>query len=286
MTNASSSTESGPASGEAPGPPFTRVPHMGHALLFFVLTFLAFVLAEGLVLGSAQLVHREALSALTDPILQLIATAMTYLLTLPAASFVYPLVWHRSFAAGVSWHGGTARRLWMGLAAAGLAIGFSLQVLESFIKLPKDLPVEQYFRTPQSIWAVTFFGTLLAPLFEELLFRGLLLPAIASAIDYLRLPKEVEAHREWQARSNWSTPALLLSAAITSALFALIHAPQLGFAWPVVALLACVSLVLCYVRIRFDSVAASTLVHAAYNFSVFLTLFIVTGGYRHLERAH
>jgi hypothetical protein len=38
------------------------------------------------------------------------------------------------------------------------------------------------------------------------------------------------------------------------------------------------------VRIKTRSVASSTLVHACYNLSVFMTLFIATGGYRHLER--
>ncbi len=45
-----------------------------------------------------------------------------------------------------------------------------------------------------------------------------------------------------------------------------------------------VSLALTAVRIRTRSVACSTLVHASYNLSVFITLFIATGGYRHLEK--
>ena len=38
------------------------------------------------------------------------------------------------------------------------------------------------------------------------------------------------------------------------------------------------------VRVRTRSVACSALVHACYNLSVFIVLFLVTGGYRHLER--
>jgi membrane protease YdiL (CAAX protease family) len=52
-----------------------------------------------------------------------------------------------------------------------------------------------------------------------------------------------------------------------------------------VGLLAGVSLVLCWVRVRYDSVAASTVCHACYNLSVFLTIFVGTGGFRHLDRA-
>jgi membrane protease YdiL (CAAX protease family) len=45
-----------------------------------------------------------------------------------------------------------------------------------------------------------------------------------------------------------------------------------------------VSLVLTVVRVQTQSVAASALVHAAYNGFVFLTVLIATGGYRHLDR--
>jgi len=38
------------------------------------------------------------------------------------------------------------------------------------------------------------------------------------------------------------------------------------------------------VRVRTRSVACSTIVHASYNLSVFLTLMVATGGYRHLEK--
>ena len=50
------------------------------------------------------------------------------------------------------------------------------------------------------------------------------------------------------------------------------------------AVLFTVSLVLTWVRIRTQSVACSTLVHASYNSLVFLLALIQTGGYRHLEK--
>jgi len=45
-----------------------------------------------------------------------------------------------------------------------------------------------------------------------------------------------------------------------------------------------VSLLLAFVRVKTGSVAASALVHGAYNGFVFLMVIIQTGGYRHLER--
>jgi len=45
-----------------------------------------------------------------------------------------------------------------------------------------------------------------------------------------------------------------------------------------------ISLLLTLVRVKTGSVAASVLVHGAYNGFVFLVVIIQTGGYRHLER--
>jgi membrane protease YdiL (CAAX protease family) len=45
-----------------------------------------------------------------------------------------------------------------------------------------------------------------------------------------------------------------------------------------------VSLLLTYVRVKTRSVAASAIVHSAYNAFVFLTVLLATGGYRHLDR--
>jgi membrane protease YdiL (CAAX protease family) len=45
-----------------------------------------------------------------------------------------------------------------------------------------------------------------------------------------------------------------------------------------------VSLVLCAVRLVTRSLAASTLVHACYNFLIFSTMFVGTGGFRHFDK--
>jgi membrane protease YdiL (CAAX protease family) len=144
--------------------------------------------------------------------------------------------------------------------------------------------MDDFFRNRTDVWIITAFGTLLAPFFEEVLFRGFLLPAFAIAYDWLSLPRIPAAREQWNSSNHLSFPALAFSAVFTSIFFALIHGQQTGFTWPVLVLFFCVSLVLTAVRIRLRSVFASTLVHCSYNFAVFLTAFIATGGYRHLDR--
>jgi membrane protease YdiL (CAAX protease family) len=64
------------------------------------------------------------------------------------------------------------------------------------------------------------------------------------------------------------------------------HAPQIGMAWGAVGVLYAVSLMLSTVRIRTHSVACSALMHATYNFTIFLGIFISTGGFRNLNQLH
>ena len=270
--------------------PTRRIPHLGHAVLFLVLLIAALLAAEILVLGvSGSFKNTEAsLQGMQNQRLQLIANMIGYVVALGFCWITFPALWHRSFLDGIHWNSAAVRPL---LALGGILLGFAAQAVTTLLPTPKNAPMEELFRNPGLIWILAFFGTVLAPLFEEIFFRGFLLPGIAIAVDYLRLPRSsdpidaITTLDAWRASEEFSTPALIGASIITSICFSLIHAPQLGFSWPAVALLATVSLVLCYVRIRFKSVAASTLIHTCYNFSVFVTLFIATGGFRHLERA-
>jgi len=121
-------------------------------------------------------------------------------------------------------------------------------------------------------------------MFEEIAFRGFLFPAFAIAYDWLSLPRTPAAREHWHTTTGLTKASIVFSAILSSVFFALLHAEQLAHAWTALFVLFCVSLVLTLVRIRTQSVASSTLVHASYNASVFLTMFIATGGYRHLER--
>jgi hypothetical protein len=144
--------------------------------------------------------------------------------------------------------------------------------------------MDEFFRSRLDVWLITAFGILLAPLFEEILFRGFFFPAFAIAYDWLSLPRLPAAREQWNSTNSISRPALAFSAIVTSILFTLLDGKQTAFTWPVLILLFCVSLILSYVRLRLRSVMASTLIHASYNFTIFLTAFIATGGYRHLDK--
>ena len=260
-----------------------RIPHLGHALLFVSFAGLTLLLTQGLLLGIVHPRHAVSL-ATVSPKLVVAAEAIAYITTLVISFFFFPLLWNRPFGIGLQWDFAAARRNAFKLIPIGLALGFAVQAVSSLIPVPKSIPMDDFFRTPSDVWLVTAFGTLLAPMFEEICFRGFLLPAFAIGYDWLSLPRNPAAHERWRITTGLTTAGLIFSAILSSIFFALLHAEQLAHAWAALFVLFCVSLVLTTVRIRTHSVACSTIVHASYNLSVFLTLFIATGGYRHLER--
>lgn len=260
-----------------------RIPNLLHLLLFLALTITVTALTEGAAL---TLAHEPLRKAVVDQKLQMLVNAFGYMLTLALAFPLFGAVWNRPALTGLRWNASRASPV---LIVVGLLLGLVSDGVSSFLPTPKKMPLEDVFRTPGVIWIMVIFGTVLAPLFEEVVFRGFLLPGIAILVDWLRLPRgdmeySLESRELWRVRSDYSTLALVIASLVTSIFFALIHAPQLGLNWAPVALLMVVSLVLCWVRIRFDSVAASTLVHGCYNLSVFIVLFLATGGFRHMDR--
>lgn len=267
---------------EEPQP--VRQPHLGYALLFVVFYVIAPVIVVAALAALKLATHTITQDALKHPSdlkdLVVLGSLFGALLSLLTAWLIFQLAWHRPFWQVLDWNWSTASSRAGKLLLFGLAVSIAAQSIERLMTLPNNMPIESFFQARALLWWLTLYGTIVAPLTEETLFRGLLLPAIARAIDWLRrrpVPPELEWH------NGISKSSLGISALLTSVAFGMVHAAQLGHAWNAVALLSGVGLVLAYVRIRFNSLAASTMVHAAYNGSLFLAMFIATGGYRHLD---
>ena len=273
---------------EAPPQPMRRIPHLGHAALFILAAVVVFSLVQLALqmLGLSPVLKRGASVIVLHPKLQIIAEAGTYLLTLAAAWLFFPLIWKRKFLDGIRWNFFAVRQHANRLISLGLLLGVMMQIATQFIIPPKSMPIDDFFASAADAWLMTFFGVIVAPIFEEICFRGFLVPAFAIAYDWLTLSRTSEARGHWQTSTTLTPLGLLFSAILTSILFALLHAQQLDHLWAAVVLLFSVSLVLTLVRIRTQSVAASALVHAAYNSFIFIATMIGTGFYRHLDRLH
>jgi hypothetical protein len=270
-------------------PERTRIPHLGHLCLLAALAVLG-VLCAAVLIQIALHFHLYGVTtqeqAKSEIHYLLGSQAILYLATLVLSLFVFPLFWNKSFFAGIQWRGAEALRLrWqLFLTAVGC---FLLAVLdEAVLPGPPNAPIDEIFRSPGAAWLMFGFGVTLAPLCEEIFFRGFLLPSLATAWDWAgeRLTGRRSRPLDDNGHPLWSLPAIVFASIATSLPFALMHAEQTGKSLGPFLLLIAVSLVLCAVRIKTRSLAASTLLHASYNFILFFSMLVGTGGFKHLER--
>ena len=262
-----------------------RIPHFGHALLFFAIGIFSIFLAIVVLFIVDFARHSESRNQPPNAHLAAIALFVGYVLTFAISFPVFPLLWHRSFLDGIHWTWRAARLRWWKLIFLGIGLSLVAQVAEHLFKTPKETTdVLKLLDTPLSAWLTAIFGALVAPLVEEIAFRGFLLPAIATAYDWISLERTPAAFNRWHQTTAHTTSALVLAAVVSSAAFAAMHGSQLH--WPVgpLVILFGVSLVLSCVRIRLQSVAASALVHVSFNGILFLILIVMTGGFRHLDK--
>jgi uncharacterized protein len=192
------------------------------------------------------------------PLVIVAGQAFAYLLVLVYMYILVTRERHRpDFLVAIHWN-------WPPFPAVYVLVGFmlsvALQILASRLPIPKNLPIDTFFRTPAEAWALTIFGIALAPLMEELFFRGFLYPVLARAI---------------------GLPAAVF---ITAVAFALLHGSQLMFSWGPVLVIFLVGMVLTMVRAKTNSVAAGLLIHVAYNGTISALMFFATDGFRHLEK--
>jgi membrane protease YdiL (CAAX protease family) len=268
-----------------PAPPARRIPNFGHTVLFFTVAIIVLLLTSvsvfALAMGLHLLGQETPEQLLREPRLLIPTMAISYLLAGAIVWAIFTHLWQQPFVRALHWNFAAVRRRRVPLLVGGVLLSLAVQFLSNFLPIPKTLPIDDFFRTSADVWMVALFGTFVAPVFEELAFRGFLLPSLASTWDWLRSRKD-EPRVDHDPR--WSAAALLVSCTLTSIAFALVHADQLAHAWAPLAVLFGVSLVFCGVRLWTQSLAASTLVHATYNGTIFTILFFATGGFRHLDK--
>lgn len=81
-----------------------------------------------------------------------------------------------SLGPAVRWRSLPAQKLLL-VIAAGVGLSFLAQLLEPLVHAPKHVPMDRMF-TPHTAWVLAVYGVILAPLFEEFFFRGLIYPSL------------------------------------------------------------------------------------------------------------
>jgi hypothetical protein len=273
-----------------PEPPrLVRIPHFGHFLLLLLILVAGFACAIVVILVAVHF-HLYGVTSIeqtkTEIHYTLGSEALGYLFTFFGCLIVFPLMWNKPFFAGIQWNGATALRLRWRLVGCAF-VCFLLALLNSVVLPgPTHAPIESIFREPGAAWLLFGFGVTVAPFFEEMFFRGFLLPTLCTAYDWIvekvrhvpALPLGENGHPQW------SFSAMAIASVVTSLPFAWLHAAQTGYSLGPFLLLVSVSIVLCAVRLAAKSLAASTLVHASYNFMLFAMMLMASHGFRHMEK--
>jgi membrane protease YdiL (CAAX protease family) len=192
------------------------------------------------------------------PLVVVAGQSLAYLLIL---AYMYVLVTRErsrpDFLAAMHWNWPSNITVYV---LAGFILSLSLQAVAHFLPIPKELPIDSFFRTPAEAWALGILSVTLAPLMEELFFRGFLYPVLARSL------------------------GLPVAVFLTALAFASLHGAQLLFSWGPVLVIFLVGVVLTMVRAKTNSVAAGVLIHMAYNGTITVAMFAATDGFRHLEK--
>lgn len=224
------------------------------SLVFLFTLTIALANASGRLRGVSPIKFAENTMVLVST--QAVGSLMTVVFMVQMLRVKY----HVSFAKAVNWNWPRLRPA-LFVVAGGVALSILSTLASHLLErwIPKSLPIDELFRDTQSAYLLSFLGILVAPVVEELFFRGFLYPVLA--------------------RATGVAAGVLL----TAAAFALVHSGQLAQAWIPLMLIFVVGLALTMVRAKTKSVATTMLMHMSYNATLFTLAFIDTQGFRHLH---
>jgi membrane protease YdiL (CAAX protease family) len=131
------------------------------------------------------------------------------------------------------------------LILGGALLALAVLLASSFFPSPSRSPIERLLSTRSSIVVFVIFGIALAPLLEEIIFRGFLFTALEDVY------------------------GVRAAVPVTALLFAGLHVSQLRGNWPAVAVIFLVGYVFTVVRRRSGSIIPSLIMHTAYNTMIF-----------------
>jgi membrane protease YdiL (CAAX protease family) len=162
------------------------------------------------------------------------------------ASFLSAIHWFRNHAFGTGF-----------LIALGATLAVSVLIVSSMFPPSQPPPIEKLMSSPIALYVFAAFGVVMAPLVEEIIFRGFLFQAF------------------------FDIGGAVVAIPVTAGLFTLLHIPQLWGSWAGIALIFVVGYILSLVRQKSNSLIPCFIVHTAYNGMLFavgaLTTFIQKG---------
>ena len=141
------------------------------------------------------------------------------------------------------------------LVVAGAALAMAISALAAVIHTPKvKSPIDEITKTPLSLAVFGVMAVTIAPLFEELFFRGFIQPLFSR------------------------TFGVAAGVALTAALFGGLHAPEYSWAWQYALAVTIAGAVFGWVREKTQSIVPSTIMHGGYNLVFVVALIFMKYG--------
>jgi len=216
-----------------------REPFWGYLdLLLMIGLLVASLLLVGLAASGWIHFHprlKGDLTALALP-LQLIAYVLVYF----CFWSVFRLKYNRAVFESLGWRK-TGHSL-IGAGAGGVLLYFGIAAIAALVHTPKvETPFDELVKTPFSFALLAVTAVFLAPLFEEMIFRGFLQPLLSRTL------------------------GVALGVLITALLFGGLHASEYKGAWQYVAAISVVGIALGVLRAKTNSIIPGTVMHGCFN---------------------
>ncbi len=218
-------------------------------LAVFIVGLIAAFLASAIAVGAAFGALGVGRSLRTPAVL--VAQFLAYGLAFALLAVFLRLKYRKPFFSSLGWISPWER--FAPRVAAGVLLALGVALAGALLKTPDiDMPIKELLKDRLSLVLVGVSAVTIGPVCEELAFRGFLYPLLA--------------------RSAGPAVAILGSALP----FALLHGQQYAWSWRHVLLITVAGAGFGWMRYRSGSTAASAVMHAAYNGTLF-TAYLVQG---------
>lgn len=185
-----------------------------------------------------------------SPVLLLGSNVVLYVALYVAFRIVFAFRYDKPVFSSLGWRRSNFS-IWV-IGVGGVLLAFCISGLASLVHTPKiSSPIDKLADSPLYLALFGVMAVTLAPLFEELFFRGFIQPLLSR------------------------TFGVIAGVLITAAFFGALHAPEYTWTWQYAVAVSLVGAVLGWVRVRTNSIIPGTIMHACYN-SAFVVAFAIT----------
>jgi membrane protease YdiL (CAAX protease family) len=218
--------------------PPAREPFWGYSDLAVVMGLLFASIALLLVFAGLFISAKPDLK--TDPVFLLTTQFGLYIFVYLCFWVTFKTRYDRPVFSSLGWRPSTFSPIWA--VICGVALAILLSLVGSLIQTPKvKSPLDDLTATPGMLALFGLMAVTVAPLFEEMFFRGFVQPLLSRSL------------------------GMVAGIGITAAIFGALHAPEYAYAWQYAVCIALAGAAFGWVRARTNSIIPGIIMHGAFN---------------------